>query len=77
MENCRRHRQERFQKWVTKKPLISDVENLTTATTNRKKNQYKWCTSCNDGNGAWGYHLKVEKGSGKKKSSQEQVSSFF
>ena len=39
--------------------MIPDVENLSTATMNRNKNYYKWCTSCNDGNGAWGYHWKV------------------
>ena len=37
MGNCPRNQQESFQKWVTKKPMISDVENLTTATMNRKK----------------------------------------
>ena len=47
-------------KWVTKKPMISDVENLTTATMKRNKNHYKWCTSCNSGNGAWGYHWKID-----------------
>ena len=25
---------------------------------NRNNKQYKWCTSCNNGNGAWGYHWK-------------------
>ena len=39
--------------------MISDIENLTTSKINRKKNQYKWCTSCNNSNGAWGYHWKV------------------
>ena len=24
-----------------------------------QKNQYIWCTSCNNGNGAWGYHWEV------------------
>ena len=38
----------------------SDVENLTTATMNRNKKPYKWCTSCNDGNSAWGYHWKID-----------------
>ena len=35
----------KLPKWVTKKPIISDVQNLTTATMNRNKNHYKWCTS--------------------------------
>ena len=46
----------KIPKWVTKKPMISDVENMTTATMNRKKKHYKWCTSCNDVNVVWGYH---------------------
>ena len=49
-----------ISKWVTKKPMISDVENMTTATMNRNKNHYKWCTSCNDSNGEWGYHWKID-----------------
>ena len=39
-----------FPKWVTKEPMISDVQNMTTATMNRNKNGYKLCTSCNDSN---------------------------
>ena len=39
----------KLPKWVTKKPMISDVQNLTTATMNRNKHYYKWCTYCNDG----------------------------
>ena len=46
--------------WVSKKPMISDVQNMTTATMNRNEYHYKWCTSCNDGNGAWGYHWKID-----------------
>ena len=34
----------KLPKWVTKKPMISDVQNLTTATMNRNKDRYKWCT---------------------------------
>ena len=33
-----------FSTWVTKKPMISDVQNLETATMTRNK-KYKWCTS--------------------------------
>ena len=35
----------KLPKWVTKTPMLSDVENLTTSTMNRNKNHYKWCTS--------------------------------
>ena len=34
--------------------------NITTATINCNKNHYKQCTYCNDGDGAWGYHWKVD-----------------
>ena len=47
-------------KWFTKKPVISYIQNLTTATINRNKHNYKWCNYFNDGNGAWGYHCKVD-----------------
>ena len=30
--------------------------NVATMTRNDKK--YKWCTSCNNGKGAWGFHWK-------------------
>ena len=50
----------KLPKWVTKKPMISDVKNLTTATMNRNKHHYKWFTSCSDCNGAWGYHWKID-----------------
>ena len=46
-------------KWVTKKPMISDVEYLTPSTTNHNKEQYRWCNYCNDGNGAYGDHWKA------------------
>ena len=48
----------KLPKWVTKKPMISDVEVLTKATMNCNKNQKKLCTSCNEGNCAWGYQWK-------------------
>ena len=44
--------------WVTKKPVVSDTKDLATATMNRNNKKYKWCTSCNNGNGAWGFHWK-------------------
>ena len=50
----------KLPKWVTKRPVISDIKNLTTATMNRNKNHYKWCTSYNNGNGVWGYHWKID-----------------
>ena len=32
-------------KWVTRKPVVSDTKNLTTATMTRNDKKYKWCTS--------------------------------
>ena len=44
--------------WVTKKPFVSDTKDLATATMTRNHNQYKWCTSYNNCEGAWGFHWK-------------------
>ena len=44
--------------WVTRKPVDSDNKDLTTATMTRNDKKYKWCTSCNNGKGAWGFHWK-------------------
>ena len=38
--------------WVTNNPVVSDTKDLATDTINRNKNQYKWCTSFNNGQGA-------------------------
>ena len=43
---------------MTKKPIVSDTKDLATATMNRNNKDYKWCTSCNTGQGAWGFHWK-------------------
>ena len=42
--------------WVTRKPIVSDTKYLTTATMTRNNNKYKWFISCNNGQGAWGFH---------------------
>ena len=44
--------------WVTRKPVVSDKKYLTTATMTRNNKKYKWYTSCNNGQGAWGFHWK-------------------
>ena len=60
--------------WVTRKPVVLDTKDLKifTMTCNNKK--YKWCISCNNGQGAWleGWPQGVER-----KASQEQISSIF
>ena len=38
--------------WVTNKSIVSDTKNLTTATMTCNNNKYKWCTTCNNGQGA-------------------------
>ena len=65
-----------ISKWVTKKPLISDIQNLTTATMSCNKNHYKLCTSCNDGNGAWGYNWKVDHREWKEKQVKNKLIQF-
>ena len=44
--------------WVTKNTIVSDTKYLTTATMTRNGKKYKWWTSCNNGQGAWGFHWK-------------------
>ena len=49
----------KLPKWVTKKTIVSFAEYLTIATLKQNKNNSTWCISCNNGNGVWGYNLKV------------------
>ena len=44
--------------WVTRKPIVSNIKDLTTSTITCNNNKYKWCISCNNGQGAWGFHWK-------------------
>ena len=44
--------------WVTRKPFVSDIKDLTTVTMIRNNKKYKWYTSCNNGKVAWGFHWK-------------------
>ena len=43
---------------MTKKPIVTDTKYLTTATLTRNDKKYKWCISCNNGQGEWGFHWK-------------------
>ena len=40
------------------KPVDSDNKDLITATMTCNDKKYKWCTSCNNGKGVWGFHWK-------------------
>ena len=44
--------------WFTRKPVVSDTKDLKTATMTRNNKKYKWCISCNNGQGAWVFHWK-------------------
>ena len=44
--------------WATRKNVVSDIKDMTTATMNRNNKKYKWCTYFNNGQGAWGFHWK-------------------
>ena len=44
--------------WVTKKPVISDVKDLETATMICNNDKYKCCTSCNNANAVCCFHWK-------------------
>ena len=45
-------------KWVTRKPVDSDTKDLITSNMTHYNKKYKWCISCNNGKGAWGFHWK-------------------
>ena len=62
--------------WVTRKPVDSDTKDLTTATMNRNDKKYKWCTSCNNGKGAWGFHWKDGHEEGKNKQGKKPSGIF-
>ena len=55
--------------------MISDVH-LTTATMNCNKHHCRWCNSCNDGDGAWGYHWKVDHKEWKEKQVNNKLVQF-
>ena len=44
--------------WVTKNTVVSNTKNVATGTMTQNKKQYKRCTSCNNVQGAWGFHWK-------------------
>ena len=44
--------------WVTRNPVDSYTKDLTTSTMTRNDKKYKWCISCNNVQGAWGFHWK-------------------
>ena len=50
---------------------------LTKSTINRNKSHYKWCTSCNNGNGAWGYHWKLDQREWKEKKANNKSVHFY
>ena len=43
--------------WVDKKFVVSDTKYLATFTMTCNNNKYKWCNSCNNGNGSLGFHF--------------------
>ena len=44
--------------WVTNNPVVLDNKDFATSTITRNYKQYNWCTSCNNVQGAWGFHWK-------------------
>ena len=59
--------------WVTKKTVVSDTKDLTTSTMTRNNKKYKWCTYCNNGQSAWGFHWKDGHEERKKEARQEAI----
>ena len=54
-----RLQQESFQKWVTKRDIVSDLEYLTKSTMKLNNRDYKWCMYCNTNNCSWVFHWNV------------------
>ena len=44
--------------WMTKNDVVSDTKYLTTSNMTCDNKKYKWCTYCNNGQGAWGFQWK-------------------
>ena len=63
-------------KWVTRKPVDSDTKDMITATMTRNNKKYKWCISCNNGKGAWGFHWKFEHREWKEKQVKNNLVQF-
>ena len=61
---------------MTRNPVDSDTKDLTTATMTRNDKKYKWCTSCNNGKGAWGFHWKDGHEEWKNKQGKKPSGSF-
>ena len=49
----------KIPKWVTKKPIVSDVEYLIKSTLKHNNKKYKSCIYRNNRNGALGSHRRV------------------
>ena len=63
-------------KWVTRKSVDSDTKDLITATTTHNNKKYQWCISCNNGQGAWGFHWKFEHREWKEKQVKNNLVQF-
>ena len=57
-ENSPKNSTNELPYWVNKKPVVSDTKYLTTANMTHNNKKYKWCTSCNNVQGARGFHWK-------------------
>ena len=44
--------------WFTNNPVVLDTKDLSTSPMTCKNKKYRWCTSCNNGNGSWVFHCK-------------------
>ena len=61
---------------MTRKPVDSDTKDLITATMTRNNKKYKWCISCNNGQGAWGFHWKYGHREWKEKQVKDKLVQF-
>ena len=62
---------------MTRKPVNSDAQDMTTATMTRNYKKYKRCTSCNNGKGACGFHWKDGHEEWKNKQGKKPSGRFY
>ena len=61
----------------TKKPIVSDVEYLTTTTLKHNNNKYKLRIYCNNGNDTWGSQCKFSQKEWKEKQGKTNFVRFY
>ena len=62
---------------MTRKPVDSDTKDLITATMTSNNKKYKWCLSCNIGQGTWGFNWNDGHREWKEKQVKDKLVQFL